>query len=69
MLLDQLRRVAREMPSQNLEDATWMLQRRVGLILARLAGFATAILAVTAAGFRVTGLARRPTGFLRRSPL
>ena len=57
--LDHFGRVAREVPLQHLEHAARMLQRRIGLVLRHLAGFAAAILAVTAACFGMAGVCRR----------
>ena len=50
MLFDQLRRVARKVPAQNLEDAMRMLQRRVVLIVGHLCRFAAAVFAVASSG-------------------
>ena len=54
MPLDQFRRVARKMPSQNLEDAAGVLQRGIGFVLVHLRSFAAAIFAVPTAGRRMS---------------
>jgi hypothetical protein len=51
-----LRRVAREVTLQDLEDATRMLQRRIGLKLRGILGFATAIFAVSSCRRRMSSL-------------
>ena len=58
-LLDHLRRVAREVALQNLEDAARMLQRFVAMRLVQILRFAAAVLAVPAAALAISRLSRR----------
>src|SRR5581483_4833186 len=67
MFFDELRRVARKVPLQHLVNAPWMLQRVIRVVLGFIGGFSAAVLAMSAAGARMTGHLAHRTLFLRRS--